>query len=675
MSNLKLTYQIHRQQERYLLQFDYVKNSPLDKLVRSLPSSTWSASRACWHISAIPQNILILETQLHNLGTINIIQKTDKKIIYNINEKQKDNQQNNNTPKHAKIYLDHERKAIFVEHSYSKELFEQIHKIENAYWIKEQHQWKLSGNNQTYLILKDTLKNNNFSYEKIIKQGIAEMQTNYFVKKFVEALLMKNYSMNTIDAYLPFFTAFVEKFDDRNIDELSYAEIQHYAKQTTETLELSEPRFRHLISAIKFYYEKIKGKPKLYFNIELKKDIKQTKPIYTNEEISEIINKITGCEEKLLMFIYLVLDITTEEITGLTLQESKNILSNNETFADIIIRNTYINLLKTYYNEHKPECFLFEKHKNTPYIYTEIENKIQQAITTNEIGEIYRKEIDNYMTQYGFEYPTRKNYRSLWVSYLKTFQFRNPDTISDQEIRNFIYKLSTHKKKLSASAINQYINVISFYYNKVKNRQLPYETLLRPKLPSKLPTVLSPEEVQRMITGTDNLKHKTMIALLYASGLRRSELLNMQLKDIDLARNVVIVRQGKGKKDRQTMLADSLKEIFRTYIEQYKPKEFLFEGATGDRYSERSLEQVVKAAANKSGTFKHITPHTLRHSFATHLLENAVDIRFIQELLGHASIKTTERYTHVANTVQIKITSPLDKLNLGNTHQNKTKPP
>jgi len=279
------------------------------------------------------------------------------------------------------------------------------------------------------------------------------------------------------------------------------------------------------------------------------------------------------------------------------------------------------------------------------------------------------------LTQYGFEYSTRKNYGSAWLSFLKTFQYKNPDTILNEEIRNFIYRLTTAKQKLSTSSVNQFINVISFYYNKVKKRQLPFDTLLRPKQPHKLPTVLSPKEVQAMIIAVDNLKHKSMIALLYASGLRRSELLNMRTADIDLSRNVITVRQGKGKKDRQTMLADNLKDIFKIYIEQYKPKEYLFEGATGDRYSESSLEKVVKAAALKAKIIKHVTPHVLRHSFATHLLENAVDIRFIQELLGHSSIKTTERYTHVANTVQIKIVSPLDKININKSVNNLEKPP
>jgi len=176
-----------------------------------------------------------------------------------------------------------------------------------------------------------------------------------------------------------------------------------------------------------------------------------------------------------------------------------------------------------------------------------------------------------------------------------------------------------------------------------------------------------------MVEQTENIKHKNMIALLYASGLRRGELLDMKIKDIDFERNVVIVRGGKGKKDRQTPLAQNLLGIFKQYIDLHQPKDYLFEGATGGRYSARSLERVVKNAAQAAKITKHVSPHVLRHSFATHLLENAVDIRYIQQLLGHSSIKTTERYTHVANTAQTKVVSPLDKMNLN--QQSVDKPP
>ena len=198
---------------------------------------------------------------------------------------------------------------------------------------------------------------------------------------------------------------------------------------------------------------------------------------------------------------------------------------------------------------------------------------------------------------------------------------------------------------------------------------------MRPRRGKKQPVVLSMEEVQKMIAMTGNLKHKLMLSLLYAAGLRRSELLNLKIKDIDISRNVINVRAGKGNKDRQTLLAESLKNQLQDYLKEYQPKEYLFEGQTGGKYATSSLAKVVKKSAKAAGINKEVTPHVLRHSFATHLLENATDIRYIQELLGHSSIKTTERYTHVANTTQNKITSPLDKLTFEDEEQQKNKPP
>ncbi len=646
---------IHRNQNRLLVKFN--GNSNLFSEIKNIEGRKYSKTLRSWHIPA-DISVEILNRQFTG------------KLIFIKKDPERQAKIEKTPNKHAKIYIDLQRKALFVQYTYNKSLFEKFVKMENVFYIKDSKQWKLKGDNETYQNLTAMLKANGFTFEKIIKPNIAEQQTNPLLKKFVESLLMKNYSINTIDAYLPHFEGFVNKFSDREIDTISYPEIQHYVKQISEIKDLSETQFRHLISALKFYYEKIKGGTKLYFNMDFNKNITFSIPQYTVDDIISLLEKIPDFQTKLLILLYKGLNIQFQTIANLTLAKSKILILENPEFQSLVLRNAYVNLLKNYYTVCKPQNYLFEKQGGIAYCELEIENIINLAISQNKLGEIYKSEFDAYTTQYGFEDSTRKIYGNAWLSFLKSNEFRNPDTFSDEEIRNFIYRLTTGRKKLSTSTINQFINAISFYYNKVKKRLLPFDTLLRPKSPNKLPTVLSPEEVQAMITGTDNLKHKTMIALLYASGLRRSELLNMKLKDIDFGRSVITVLQGKGKKDRQTILADNLKDIFKNYIEVYKPKDYLFEGATGGRYSERSLEEVVKKAAMQAKIIKHVTPHTLRHSFATHLLENAVDIRFIQELLGHSSIKTTERYTHVANTVQTKIMSPLDKLILKKDEKN-----
>ena len=220
------------------------------------------------------------------------------------------------------------------------------------------------------------------------------------------------------------------------------------------------------------------------------------------------------------------------------------------------------------------------------------------------------------------------------------------------------------ERGISASSQNQAINAIKFYYEKVKGGARKFYQLERPLKETKLPTVLSVEEVQAMIKSTKNLKHKTMIMLCYSAGLRLGELLNLKPNDIDSDRMQISIKGAKGKKDRYTLLAEKLLPLLRDYYKKYGPKEYLFEGETGGQYSERSMQTVVKEALQRGNVKKYATVHTLRHSFATHLLENGTDLRYIQNLLGHSSSKTTEVYTHVTSKALSGLKSPLDNLDI-----------
>ena len=187
-----------------------------------------------------------------------------------------------------------------------------------------------------------------------------------------------------------------------------------------------------------------------------------------------------------------------------------------------------------------------------------------------------------------------------------------------------------------------------------------FYALERPIKEKKLPVVCSKEEVLRIIAATNNLKHRCMISLLYSAGLRKNELLQLRITDINSNDKRIHVRGGKGKKDRYTLLSKTLLSDLRQYYKLYRPKDYLFEGKFGGQYTATSLGKVVKNTAKKAGIAKRVTPHTLRHSFATHLLESGVDIRYIQALLGHNSLKTTEIYTFVATKHLETIQNPLD---------------
>lgn len=186
----------------------------------------------------------------------------------------------------------------------------------------------------------------------------------------------------------------------------------------------------------------------------------------------------------------------------------------------------------------------------------------------------------------------------------------------------------------------------------------------RPKKQKTLPKVISKEEVSAMIKSVQNIKHKCIISLLYSAGLRMNELLSLKVQNIDSKRMVIHVNQAKGNKDRLTILSPNLLSDLREYYKTYIPKNYLFEGPSGKKYSSVSVNKIVKKAAHHAKVLQPVTAHILRHSFATHLLEDGVDLRYIQSLLGHNSSLTTEIYTHVATNHIKNIKSPLDSLNL-----------
>ena len=216
------------------------------------------------------------------------------------------------------------------------------------------------------------------------------------------------------------------------------------------------------------------------------------------------------------------------------------------------------------------------------------------------------------------------------------------------------------KNKLSASYQNQVTNSIKLFFQTIRETKMLVDKIHRPKNAKTLPNVLSKEEAFRLIDLTTNLKHKTLLALIYSSGLRISEAKNMKITDIDRQRMLIHVKNAKGKKDRYTLLSTKVLGLLKEYYAIYKPKTYLFEGQYGEQYSSRSAQAVLQQSAKKAGITKQISLHTLRHSFATHLLENGTDLRYIQDLLGHSSPKTTMIYTHVSSTSLKNIINPFD---------------
>ena len=253
---------------------------------------------------------------------------------------------------------------------------------------------------------------------------------------------------------------------------------------------------------------------------------------------------------------------------------------------------------------------------------------------------------------------TVRTYVGFFEMFINHYKEKELNTINESDIRAFLQKLI--HRKVSNSYLNQAINAIKFYYEVVLGMPNRFYEIERPRKESKLPIVISKEEILSIINNTNNIKHKCIVELLYGSGLRRSELLNLKLNDVDSKRMLLRVESSKGNKDRQTLLSKTSLSHLRLYFAEYRPQVYLFEGRNGKKYSGASVLKIVKIAAEKAKIRVRVTPHVLRHSFATHLLESGTDLRQIQVLLGHGSSKTTEIYTHVATNTFENIKNPLD---------------
>jgi site-specific recombinase XerD len=259
---------------------------------------------------------------------------------------------------------------------------------------------------------------------------------------------------------------------------------------------------------------------------------------------------------------------------------------------------------------------------------------------------------------------TIKAYTNAIKQFIKYFD-RHPRYLTNEQIKLYLSYL-VEVKKVSFSTVNQALNAIKFLYEELYHHPTVLKDIKRPKKDKKLPVVLSQEEVLKILSSVSNIKHKAILMLTYSAGLRVSEVVKLKPEDIDSKRKLIFIRAAKGKKDRYSILSKVALYTLRQYYDEYRPKKWLFNGGTKENHiTIRTAQRIFENACGKANIRKEVGIHSLRHSFATHLLESGVDLRYIQELLGHKSSKTTEIYTHVSNKSLSSITSPLDSLNKG----------
>lgn len=304
-----------------------------------------------------------------------------------------------------------------------------------------------------------------------------------------------------------------------------------------------------------------------------------------------------------------------------------------------------------------------EKYWKVPYD----ENLISRLLVL--FGENISIDPHFYLIPLQKELSIRKYSRRTIESYIRynrdflLFANNNPEEIENEDIKKYLYYMM-EKKNISASTLNIIINALRFYYGEILKRKFIYE-IKRPRKDRKLPVVLSREEIAKILSSVDNIKHKTIFMLAYSAGLRVSEVIRLKPEDINSKRKLIHIKGSKGRKDRYTLLSETVLKNLREYWNKYRPQKWLFEGAREEKnLSARTADKIFKNACDKAGITKKVSFHSLRHSFATHLLEGGTDLRYIQELLGHAHSKTTEVYTHVSRKNLGKIVSPIDTINL-----------
>ena len=288
--------------------------------------------------------------------------------------------------------------------------------------------------------------------------------------------------------------------------------------------------------------------------------------------------------------------------------------------------------------------------------------RISEENTKNDLNAKFQNIVKRYQTYLrGKRYSksTIESYSFLVADFLKFHNTAALNTLDLKAVESYIETVFI-KRRYSISTQRQLVSALKLFKNFCPEVAYDNLELERPKRDKRLPTVISKEAVITLIQVTRNLKHRAIIALIYSCGLRVGEVIQLELKHFDLHRRQLRIRNAKGRKDRYVIIAESFLPLLQNYLNTYQPERYFVEGQDGKRYSAGSIRKFLKQSCERAGINKRVTPHTLRHSYATHLLESGIDLRYIQELLGHAKPETTMIYTHVAKKDLLSIKSPLD---------------
>lgn len=560
-------------------------------------------------------------------------------------------------------------KRVKLVFEYDQKLIGEIKQLSGAKWSKTMHSWHIPyapdyNESISRLITKETLKNIHEAEHKppkILKKAQAELTLTVVAKEVLKVyrdmMRLKRLSSTTQQVYAEFFVEFLRN-NEGAVDELSYKQLYAYVKQRSQPL--GHTQTRQMIAAIKFYYEKVLLRDKMYFN--LGKEMQYiSMPVFLDFQTIKLINqRVRSPHDKLILFLAYHANLTPGEISGLKVEDRQYYkivakLDNNSA------AKAYLEALWAgHISNLRPVQFLFEV-LGKPMDAVKLRKRVYKLLMYYQLEEVYKEQIRSVLAEADIADQTRRIYGSSFMQFIASFGYKHPVEISNEEIREYLL-LTGQQSEAQQHGV---ISALRFCYKLIYNRYIPDNYLVRPKGSVRLPDVLDKDEIVAIYRQLDNPKHKLLVSLIYSAGLRRSEAQQLKLRDINVKAGQIFVRDSKGKKDRITILSPHLIELMRLYLTKEKPQTYLFEGdRAGERYSFTSMSNVLKDAAKSAGIMRRVHLHMLRHSFATHCLEQGMDIRYVQELLGHFHMKTTERYTHITAVARHKLKSPFDNLDI-----------
>jgi len=310
--------------------------------------------------------------------------------------------------------------------------------------------------------------------------------------------------------------------------------------------------------------------------------------------------------------------------------------------------------------------YIFEICSDIPIEWINPKPIIKKEEKQQQLNEMQQKAItalEEKLMLEGKGNKTIKSYKYQFKFFLLFYRNEKPSAISSEQITKYVISRKYHDG-FSDSSIDQLISALNAFYVRLLKQEDKTAQLQRPSKKKKYPNVLSEEEIERLLKSCVNLKHKCLLILIYSAGLRKGEVLNLKVNNLNFSRKSILVVKGKGGNDRYVMFSETAMRYLKEYLQMYRPVHWLFEGQTGGRYSPTSLQIIFDKARKKSGVNPNITIHGLRHSFATHLVEKSVPLHVVQDMLGHASIKTTEIYLHISNKYRKELKSPLDSMDI-----------